>query len=98
MRKRGIDSASTPTSPRIEKEMDGYRVHFKRGDSLHAGLVMAATGRLPNTMGLGLDKAGVELGWNGHVVVDEFSRSSVGQYLCRGRRDRSREPDAGRHP
>jgi glutathione reductase (NADPH) len=38
---------------------------------------MAATGRLPNTMGLGLDRAGVNLGWNGHIVVDEFSRSSV---------------------
>jgi glutathione reductase (NADPH) len=39
--------------------------------------VMAATGRLPNTMGLGLEKAGVDLGWNGHVVVNEFSCSSV---------------------
>jgi glutathione reductase (NADPH) len=38
---------------------------------------MAAIGRLPNTVGLGLQHAGVELGWNGHVVVDEYSRSSV---------------------
>jgi glutathione reductase (NADPH) len=38
---------------------------------------MVATGRLPNTAGLGLEKAGVGLGWNGHVVVDEYSRSSV---------------------
>ena len=28
-------------------------------------------------MSLGLQKVGVELGWNSHVVVDEFSRSSV---------------------
>ncbi|MGH6826890.1 glutathione-disulfide reductase [Methyloceanibacter sp.] len=77
MRKRGIDIRTNTETAGIEKEDGGYRVHFKRGDSLHAGLVMAATGRLPNTMGLGLDKAGVDLGWNGHVVVDEFSRSSV---------------------
>jgi glutathione reductase (NADPH) len=38
---------------------------------------MAATGRKPNTGGLGLEQAGVELGWNGHVVVDEYSKSSV---------------------
>ena len=38
---------------------------------------MAATGRAPNTMGFGLQQLGVELGWNGHVVVDEFSKSSV---------------------
>jgi glutathione reductase (NADPH) len=75
MRKRGIDIRINTETAGIEKVDGGYRVHFKRGDSLHAGLVMAATGRLPNTMGLGLDKAGVDLGWNGHVVVDEFSRS-----------------------
>jgi len=39
--------------------------------------VMAATGRVPNTTGLGLQQVGVELGWNGHVVVDDYSKSSV---------------------
>ena len=84
MRKRGIDIRINTETAGIEKENGGYRVHFKRGDSLHAGLVMAATGRLPNTMGLGLDKAGVDLGWNGHVVVDEFSRSSVANIYAVG--------------
>jgi glutathione reductase (NADPH) len=77
LRKRGIDIRINTDIARIEKEAESYRVHCKSGDSLQAGLVMAATGRLPNTMGLGLDKAGVDLGWNGHVVVNEFSRSSV---------------------
>ena len=77
MRKHGIDIRINTDIARIDKEAEGYRVHCKNGDSLRAGLVMAATGRLPNTMGLGLDRAGVDLGWNGHVVVDEFSRSSA---------------------
>ena len=77
MRKHGIDVRIDTEIARIDKEAQGYRVHFKRGDSLEAGLVMAATGRLPNTAGLGLEKAGVALGWNGHVVVDEYSRSSI---------------------
>jgi glutathione reductase (NADPH) len=77
MVRRGIDIRVNTDIARLDKEEGGYRVHCKSGDSLHAGLVMAATGRLPNTMGIGLDKVGVELGWNGHVVVDEFSRSSV---------------------
>ncbi len=38
---------------------------------------MAATGRIPNTSGLGLERLGVERGPNGRMVVDEFSRSSV---------------------
>jgi len=77
MRKHGIDIRINTDIARIDKEAEGYRVHCKNGDSLRAGLVMAATGRLPNTLGLGLDRAGVDLGWNGHVLVDEFSRSSA---------------------
>ena len=40
--------------------------------------------RAPNTAGLGLDKAGVELGWNGHVVVNEYSKSSVDSIFAVG--------------
>jgi len=77
MTKRGITIRIKTDIERIDKDGDGYRVYCKNGDSLHAGLVLAATGRLPNTMTVGLQNAGVELGWNGHIVVDEFSRSSV---------------------
>ena len=38
---------------------------------------MFATGRRPNTAGLGLEAAGVRLAADGAVVVDRFSRSSV---------------------
>ena len=77
MRNRGIDLRMDTDVASVEKEGDGYRVKLKRGDSVPAGLVMAATGRVPNTSGLGLERLGVELGGNGRVVVDEFSRSSV---------------------
>jgi glutathione reductase (NADPH) len=77
MRAHGIDVRVATNILRVEKEEEGYRLHFKRGDTLATDLVMAATGRVPNTMRLGLQHAGVELGWNGHVVVDEFSKSSV---------------------
>jgi glutathione reductase (NADPH) len=39
--------------------------------------VMVATGRIPNTEGLGLDKVGVEVGRNGEIVVDAFSKTNV---------------------
>jgi glutathione reductase (NADPH) len=77
MRNRGIDLRMDTDVASIEKEGGGYRVRLKRGDSIAADLVMAATGRIPNTSGLGLEKLGVKLGPNGRVVVDEFSRSSV---------------------
>ncbi|TWT20575.1 glutathione-disulfide reductase [Luteimonas wenzhouensis] len=39
--------------------------------------VILAVGREPNTSGIGLERAGVELDRKGHVVVDAFQRSSV---------------------
>ena len=39
--------------------------------------ILAATGRVPNTAGLGLEAAGVELGRKGEVMVDAGSQSSV---------------------
>ncbi|MGE5260326.1 MAG: FAD-dependent oxidoreductase, partial [Actinomycetota bacterium] len=77
MRNRGIDLRMDTDVASVDKEGEGYRVQLKRGDSIAADLVMAATGRIPNTSGLGLEKLGVKLGPNGRVVVDEFSRSSV---------------------
>ena len=45
---------------------------------------MQAIGRLPNTAGLGLEKAGVETGMDGAVMVDEYSRSNVAHILAVG--------------
>ena len=77
MRDRGVDLRMNTDIASVEQDGRGYRVHLKRGDSVAADLVMAATGRVPNTMGLGLQNAGVELGWDGRLAVDEFSKSSV---------------------
>jgi len=77
MRDRGIDFRMNTNVVSIKKNGDGYRVELKDGDTISASLVMAATGRVPNTTGLGLQQAGVELGRNGHLVVDEYSKSSV---------------------
>jgi glutathione reductase (NADPH) len=77
MRDRGVDLRMNAEIASVEKEGDGYRVHLKRGGSVTADLVMAATGRAPNTSGFGLQQIGVELGWNGRIAVDEFSQSSV---------------------
>jgi glutathione reductase (NADPH) len=77
MRKHGVDLRMNAEIATVVKEEGGYRIELKDGDSIRAGLVMAATGRAPNTAGLGLESIGVALGWNGNIVVDAYSRSSV---------------------
>ncbi|MCW2285835.1 glutathione reductase (NADPH) [Rhodoblastus acidophilus] len=64
-----------PTS--IEKTVEGLRVGLSNGGTLAADQILVATGRAPHTAGLGLEKAGVELDWNGAVRVDAESRTNV---------------------
>ena len=62
----------------IRKNDDGsLTVSMTNHDDLEVDCVMFATGRLPNTEGLGLEEAGVELTDRGAVKVDRFSKSSV---------------------
>ena len=62
-----------------EVTADGVRkqVRLSSGASLSVDAVMAATGRRPNTAGLGLQALGLELGRHGEVIVDAESRTSV---------------------
>ncbi|MGB1177183.1 MAG: FAD-dependent oxidoreductase, partial [Candidatus Puniceispirillaceae bacterium] len=46
--------------------------------------VMAATGRLPNTAGLGLETVGITLGPKGEIPVDANSRSEVDSIFAVG--------------
>lgn len=63
----------------VEKGRQGYRVTAERdGEALifRAGALLMATGRRPNTGGMGLEEAGVALGKRGEVVVDEQLRTT----------------------
>ncbi len=77
MVKKGIDVRVMSDVSAIGKSGGSYTLELKNGDTLNTGLVMYATGRIPNVEGLGLSALGVKMGWNGYIIVDEFSRSSV---------------------
>ncbi|HTT79676.1 MAG TPA: glutathione-disulfide reductase [Stellaceae bacterium] len=78
MRGRGIEIHTRTTVARIEKDpREGYSVVTTIGQEISADLVMYATGRGPNTKGLGLREVGVETNERGAVVVDEWQRSTV---------------------
>jgi glutathione reductase (NADPH) len=74
---KGIDFKFHVAFQSVEKQEDGrLRIDMSGCDPLEADLLMFAVGRQPNTEGLGLETAGVELDRHGAVVVDEDNRSS----------------------
>ena len=77
MKGRGIDIRGGTQVARIEKTAGAYTVHTTDGKAIQTDCVMYATGRKPNTTGMGLAEIGVELTRNGAVVVDQWQRSSV---------------------
>jgi len=72
----GIDVRYGQNPVSIKKIGNGLKVTFDDGGQIGTDLIMMATGRTPNTQGLGLETAGVKTNDRGAVVVDEFSQSS----------------------
>ena len=62
---------------RLEKTATGIRAVATDGSEREFDLVMYATGRKPNSAGLGLEPLGVELARNGAIRVDGYSQTAV---------------------
>lgn len=58
-------------------EVDIESADGKNSETIKADRVMVSIGFAPRTEGLGLDKAGVELGERGEIVIDERMRTSA---------------------
>ena len=75
---KGINFLFNAPFERIEKNEDGsLSVHLKNQETVETDMLLWAVGRVPNTVGLGLEEVGVKLGKNGEVLVDEDNQSSV---------------------
>jgi len=75
---KGIDFRFHAEFEKIEQQENGRLLaHMSNYDPAEVDCVMYATGRVPNTSGLGLDKAGVATGKRGEIVVDEYSKTSI---------------------
>jgi glutathione reductase (NADPH) len=76
--RKGIDFKFNATIERIERRDDGsLHVAMSGCDDIEADQLLFATGRKPNTDGIGLKEVGVELGEKGEVRVDEDNRTNV---------------------
>lgn len=77
MSARGVNVITNSDPTEIKKSGDLLTMTTADGKTHSAELIMFATGRVPNTTDLGLEKAGVETGNRGEIVVDTYSKTSV---------------------
>ena len=74
---KGLEFRFDATFQGIVKRDDGcLEVSMSGHEPAVVDMVMFATGRIPNTTGLGLETAGVEVDDRGAIKVDEFNRST----------------------
>jgi len=78
MSDRGIDVICGEVFKEIYLDETGRKaVTTTSGRKIAAEEIMLAIGRNPNTNGLGLEKAGVEVTKNGGIKVDEYSKTNI---------------------
>ncbi len=78
MEDKGIRILCQTIIEKVSRRADGQLdVLASDGQTLIAGQVLLSLGRVPNTEGLGLEAAGVELDKLGAITVDAYSRTSV---------------------
>jgi glutathione reductase (NADPH) len=76
--RKGIDFKFHATIDAIERGDDGkLHVRMTGCDDLEADQVLFATGRVPNTEGMGLAEVGVEIGEKGEIKVDADNRTNI---------------------
>ncbi|MGQ0665101.1 MAG: glutathione-disulfide reductase [Pseudomonadota bacterium] len=77
MRSRGIKIRPGVRVARIDPVDDGYRLTTAAGETIEAGGVMYATGRAPNSAGLGLESVGIRTDERGAIAVDEWQQTTT---------------------
>jgi glutathione reductase (NADPH) len=77
MKRRDLNVLLGCEFTKVEKRGNCLHAETNKGGTVECDQIMLAIGRQPNTDSLHVEKAGVELGKRGEVVVDEYSRTSA---------------------
>jgi glutathione reductase (NADPH) len=84
MEKHGIKVLTGTKVTAIERSGGHFAAHLTSGNQVPADCVMFAVGRAPHVSKLGLQEAGVAIGKNGGIAVDEYSRTSAAHIYAVG--------------
>ncbi|WP_175869232.1 glutathione-disulfide reductase [Bartonella gabonensis] len=77
MIEKGISILYDVTISKVQDAENCYKVFLSNGQTINTDQVMFATGRMPNTAGLGLERAGIEVNAFGAVIVDEKMTTNI---------------------
>jgi len=77
MKRRNIDVMLGCEFTKVERRGDFLHAETNKGAVIECDQIMLAIGRAPNTEALHVEKAGVEIGKKGEVVVDKYSRTTA---------------------
>lgn len=74
---RGVAIVKNAAAESVRRTKTGVQVVLVDGRSVEGSHALMTVGSVPNTKGLGLEKAGIGLGERGHIKVDRVSRTSA---------------------
>jgi len=77
LKKRGVDIRTGVTVDQIVRQPEVVTAHLRDGLSLNVEQVLVSVGRGFNSRGIGLEKAGVQVGTRGEIVVNDRMETNV---------------------
>ncbi|MFC4138858.1 NAD(P)H-quinone dehydrogenase [Microbacterium sp. GCM10011525] len=80
----GMQVLSKSRADKVERTKDGVVVTLSDGRTVEGSHCLLAVGSIPNTHGIGLEEAGVELTESGHIRVNKVARTSVSNIYAAG--------------
>ncbi|MBN9606069.1 MAG: NAD(P)H-quinone dehydrogenase [Actinomycetales bacterium] len=80
----GMHVLSKSRAEKVERTDDGVRVTLTDGRVVEGSHCLMAVGSIPNTAGIGLEEAGVQLADSGHIRVNRVARTSMPSVYAAG--------------
>lgn len=82
--RNGMTVLSKSRAQSVEPTVDGVLVTLSDGRVVEGSHCLMAVGAIPNTAGVGLEEAGVQLTESGHIRVNRVARTSVPSIYAAG--------------
>lgn len=80
----GMTVLNKSRADKVERQGDGVLVTLADGRTVEGSHCLMAVGSIPNTAGIGLEEAGIQLTDSGHIQVNRVARTSVPNIYAAG--------------